>query len=64
MTVTVGTGIDAVNADGKDVTLIPYSSDSAAMLSTDFGKSIFKWVCGGTGTTVQAKLLPGSCRGL
>jgi type IV pilus assembly protein PilA len=26
-------------------------------------QSIFKWVCGGTGTTVTAKFLPGSCRG-
>ena len=64
VTVTVGTGIDATAADGKNVTLTPYSTDTATMVSTDFGKSIFKWVCGGTGTTVEKKLLPGSCRGI
>ena len=63
VTVEVNTGIDAANADGKFVTLIPFVDDTTPMASTDFGKSIFKWVCGGTGTTVQAKLLPGSCRG-
>jgi type IV pilus assembly protein PilA len=64
ITVTVATGIDATNADDKDVTLVPFTTDAAAVsIATDMGKPIFKWVCGGTGTTVQKKLLPGSCRG-
>ena len=61
--VTVGTGIDSANADGKVVTLIPYVNDTTPMAATDIGKQIYKWVCGGSGTTVEKKLLPGSCRG-
>ena len=64
ITVTVGTGIDSTIADGKFVTLIPYRDATNPMAgTTDIGKAIFKWVCGGTGTTVSKKLLPGSCRG-
>lgn len=56
--------IDSTNIDGKDVTLIPYVSDTAAMaVSSDMGKAVYKWVCGGAGTTVPGKYLPGSCRG-
>lgn len=64
ISVTVGTGIDASLADGKVVTLVPFVNDTTAMAAaTDIGKSVFKWVCGGTGTTVDLKLLPASCRG-
>ncbi len=56
--------IDATNIDGKLVTLIPYKSDTVAMaMPADVGVAVFKWVCGGTGTTVPGKYLPGSCRG-
>lgn len=61
--VTVGTGIDSAGADGKLLTLIPYVNDTTAMAATDIGKSVFKWVCGGTGTTIDKKFLPASCRG-
>ena len=48
---------------GKDaVTLIPMIG-TAAMGASDGGKVITSWVCGGTGTTVEKKFLPGSCRG-
>jgi type IV pilus assembly protein PilA len=63
ITVTVGSGIDSTLADGKLLTLIPFSNDTTAMAATDIGKAVYKWVCGGTGTTVDKKLLPGSCRG-
>ena len=63
VTVTVGTGIDATLADGKLLTLTPFVSDTTAMAAADIGKAVYKWVCGGTGTTVEKKLLPGSCRG-
>ena len=57
--------IDATNIDGKDVTLTPYSTDSAKMVvSSDMGKAIFKWVCGPASSNgVPSKFLPGSCRG-
>ena len=45
-----------------NVTLVPFSS-SAALTTAAIPTQIFKWVCGGTGTTVQPNFLPGSCRG-
>ena len=63
ITVTAGAGIDSAQVDGKFLTLIPYSDATNPMTATDTGKAIFKWVCGGTGTTINTKFLPGSCRG-
>jgi len=63
VTVKVGTGIDATLADGKFVTLVPYVDDTNPMAAANIGKAVFKWVCGGTGTTVDKKFLPASCRG-
>ena len=35
-----------------------------AFVTTDVGASVYKWICGPTATTgVDAKYLPGSCRG-
>ena len=48
------------------ITLTPYLTDTAPATgaSTDFGKQIYKWVCGpGGATPTPAKYLPGSCRG-
>ena len=55
-------GIDATNIDDKDVTLIPADATGTALTYTP-GVAINRWICGGTGTTVLAKFLPGSCRG-
>ncbi len=64
ITVTAdATALPALTATTNVVTLTPYSTDSATLLASDFGKNVFKWVCGGTGTTVAKKYLPGSCRG-
>ncbi|HSV45488.1 MAG TPA: pilin [Ramlibacter sp.] len=52
----IGTG-----ADG-DVTLVPASATGTALSYTP-GTTIGRWICGGTGTTIEAKFLPGSCRG-
>jgi type IV pilus assembly protein PilA len=54
---SIGTG-----ADGN-VTLIPADSTGAGLTYSGTSQTVFKWVCGGTGTTVQPKFLPGSCRG-
>ena len=65
ITVEVGSGIDATQADGKFLTLTPFVTDSQPQtVATDMGKAVFKWQCGGAGTTVEKKLLPGSCRGV
>src|SRR6476660_3985721 len=45
-------------ADGA-VTLMPTDSAGAAMTYTGTSVAIYKWICGGTGTTVTAKFLPG-----
>ncbi len=59
--VTVGTGIDATNIDGKLVMLVPYQTDGAT--APVVGSGVGQWKCGGTGTTVPLKYLPSSCRG-
>jgi type IV pilus assembly protein PilA len=48
---------------GGIVTLKPYQSDLVTAPAA--GTTICKWVCGNTtdGTTIDAKFLPGSCRG-
>jgi type IV pilus assembly protein PilA len=53
----------AVRVDGRVITFIPTISGTPAT-AADMGKSITGWICGGTGTTVEPTLLPGSCRGL
>jgi type IV pilus assembly protein PilA len=50
--------------DNQTVTLIPYKDATNVMTDADIGNSIFAWKCGGTGTTIAARYLPGSCRGL
>ena len=61
ITVTAqGTG--DTNIDNKDVTLFPADASGTALTYAP-SLSINRWVCGGAGTTVLAKFLPGSCRG-
>lgn len=53
-----------VNVDTKVVTMIPMASPTVfADTATDMGVGLFGWLCGGTGTTVDKKYLPSSCRG-
>jgi type IV pilus assembly protein PilA len=44
------------------VTLTPYKDATTAMSSTDYGLSVYKWVCAPS-VAAEAKFLPGSCRG-
>jgi type IV pilus assembly protein PilA len=53
----------AANAVGGVITLAPTTSISGAVVAPTAGGTVARWVCGGTGTTVAAKFLPGSCRG-
>jgi type IV pilus assembly protein PilA len=59
------TNIDANLINGRFVTLIPYRDNTNPATAADLGTgiSVYKWVCGGTGTTIDSKFLPGSCRG-
>jgi type IV pilus assembly protein PilA len=58
--VTVTIANIGTEVNGKKVTLIPLKSDGSVPI---VGDRIAQWVCGGTGTDVDKKYLPGSCRG-
>jgi type IV pilus assembly protein PilA len=52
----------AVN--GKTVTLTPLSSaGTVASAAASMGTGLFGWICGSTGTSIDKKYLPSSCRG-
>lgn len=62
ITVTAQNINAAVN--GKSIQLIPFVSGVAAVWGTHAGQSITEWRCGPATTNgVEAKYLPGSCRG-
>jgi type IV pilus assembly protein PilA len=53
------------DVDGKFVTLIPmHDATTPADSATHMGTGLYGWVCGGTGTDLEKKYLPGSCRGI
>lgn len=60
---TGSTGISQLTATTNVLTLIPLSAAATPLVNGDVGKTIFAWTCGGAGTTIPAKYLPGSCRG-
>ncbi len=49
--------------DGMDVTLIPETTPGTAAAVGDIPTQLSGFVCGGLGTTVPKKYLPGSCKG-
>src|SRR5205085_9972537 len=54
----------STDVNGKFVTLVPLNSaGAAAHAASDMGTGLSGWSCGGTGTDVNKKYLPGSCRG-
>jgi type IV pilus assembly protein PilA len=53
----------SADINGGIVTLIPQDSNSTPMAYSSNSQTVYKWLCGGTGTTVAPKFLPGSCRG-
>ena len=62
VTATVQNISGSVNT--KLVTLIPFAtSTTAATFTAGSSQSLYGWTCGGAGTTVPLKYLPGSCRG-
>ena len=46
------------------VTLIPLQTSSTPATYVGGSQTLYGWLCGGTGTTVNLKYLPGSCRGM
>jgi hypothetical protein len=46
------------------ITLVPMAqSTTAAQFTTGNSATLYGWTCGGGGTNVPLKYLPGSCRG-
>ncbi len=60
----MATGIGA-GADGKALSLVPLKAAATQFTNADIGISVFEWRCGlvADGTSIDPKLLPGSCRG-
>jgi len=57
-------GFNDALIDDKIITLIPTQADGSTALAVgDLPTQVGGWICGGTGTTVPLKYLPGSCRG-
>ncbi len=59
--------IQGINTDvnGKFVTLIPLATGGGpATTAANMGAGLFGWVCGSTGSDLDKKYLPGSCRGV
>jgi type IV pilus assembly protein PilA len=55
--------IDSASIDGKFLTLIPTDASGTALTYSGAAVQVGGWKCGGTGTTILPKFLPGSCRG-
>jgi type IV pilus assembly protein PilA len=54
------------DVNGSIVTLIPLAAAGTAATTAgggNMGSGLYGWICGGTGTNVNTKYLPGSCRG-
>ena len=55
----------STDVNTKTVTLIPLAKAATpASSATDMGVGIYGWICGSTGSTIDKKFLPGSCRGV
>lgn len=51
-----------IGIDGNVVTMFPADS-SGAKMTYAAGTPIYRWICGGAGTSIASKYLPSSCRG-
>lgn len=61
------TNVPQLTAGTHTLTLLPIQTGTTAVVgTTDGGKTIAGWRCGasGDGTTIPAKFLPASCRGV
>ena len=55
----------SANVDDKVVTMTPLAAASqAATTASNMGEGLYGWLCGSTGTTLDKKYLPSSCRGI
>jgi type IV pilus assembly protein PilA len=59
--------VQGINASVNDkvVTMTPLATaTAAAATATNMGEGLYGWLCGSTGTTVEKRYLPTSCRGV
>ena len=61
--------IQGINTDvnTKTITLIPLSASGTPATTApggNMGSGLFGWICGSTGSTIDKKYMPGSCRGV
>jgi len=56
----------STDVNGKKVTLLPLAAPNTPAstgVGGNMGSGLYGWVCGTTGTDINTKYLPGSCRG-
>ena len=56
----------STEVNGTKVTLLPLAQPNVPAstgVGGNMGSGLYGWVCGTTGTTINPKYLPGSCRG-
>jgi type IV pilus assembly protein PilA len=56
----------STEVNGKKVTLLPLAAPNVPAstgVGGNMGSGLYGWVCGTTGTDINTKYLPGSCRG-
>ena len=54
-------GVGDPQIDGQTITLTPYLTETTPIANNNVGVPVFMWVC--APGTMNAKFLPGSCRG-
>lgn len=53
------------SVDTKVVTMTPMATETvAAKTASNMGQGLYGWLCGSTGTTLENRYMPGSCRGI
>lgn len=64
VTITSSNDTSLKDAAQKTIVMTPYLNETTAITNADVNKVVYKWVCGpGGAAPMNAKYLPGSCRG-
>ena len=64
VTITSSDDPSLKDAAQKTILMTPYKDGATPITNTDVNKVVYKWVCGpGGAPPMNAKFLPGSCRG-
>ena len=64
VTITSSNDDSLKDAKSKTVVMTPYLNETTPIANTNVNVTVYKWVCGpGGSAAMNAKYLPGSCRG-